>query len=127
VITVPISIGELIDKLSILHVKKTKITNIDKLNYVNNEFELLYNFSSVFLNDEEVLKLYHELVETNSKLWDIEDNLRVIETKKNFDINFIELSRSVYFTNDKRFELKDKINTLTNSDVREQKDYVNYQ
>jgi hypothetical protein len=127
VITVPISIGELIDKLSILHVKKTKITNIDKLNYVNNEFELLYNFSSVFLNDEEVLKLYHELVETNSKLWDIEDNLRVIETKKNFDINFIELSRSVYFTNDKRFKLKDKINTLTNSDVREQKDYVNYQ
>lgn len=126
-ITVPISIGELIDKLSILHVKKTKITNIDKLNYVNNEFELLYNFSSVFLNDEEVLKLYHELVETNSKLWDIEDNLRVIETKKNFDINFIELSRSVYFTNDKRFKLKDKINTLTNSDVREQKDYVNYQ
>jgi hypothetical protein len=127
VITVPISVGELIDKLSILHIKKTKITNIDKLNYVNNEFELLYNFSSVFLNDEEVLKLYHELVETNSKLWDIEDNLRVIETKKNFDINFIELSRSVYFTNDKRFELKDKINTLTNSDVREQKDYVNYQ
>jgi hypothetical protein len=127
VITVPISIGELIDKLSILHVKKTKITNIDKLNYVNNEFELLYNFSSVFLNDDEVLKLYHELVETNSKLWDIEDNLRVIETKKNFDINFIELSRSVYFTNDKRFKLKDKINTLTNSDVREQKDYVNYQ
>jgi hypothetical protein len=127
VITVPISIGELIDKLSILHVKKTKITNIDKLNYVNNEFELLYNFSSVFLNDEEVLKLYHELVETNSKLWDIEDNLRVIESKKNFDINFIELSRSVYFTNDKRFKLKDKINTLTNSDVREQKDYVNYQ
>jgi hypothetical protein len=126
-ITVPISIGELIDKLSILHVKKTKITNIDKLNYVNNEFELLYNFSSVFLNDEEVLKLYHELVETNSKLWDIEDNLRVIESKKNFDNNFIELSRSVYFTNDKRFELKDKINTLTNSDVREQKDYVNYQ
>ena len=126
-ITVPISVGELIDKLSILHIKKTKITNIDKLNYVNNEFELLYNFSSVFLNDEEVLKLYHELVETNSKLWDIEDNLRVIETKKNFDINFIELSRSVYFTNDKRFELKDKINTLTNSDVREQKDYVNYQ
>ena len=126
-ITVPISIGELIDKLSILHVKKTKITNIDKLNYVNNEFELLYNFSSVFLNDEEVLKLYHELVETNSKLWDIEDNLRVIESKKNFDINFIELSRSVYFTNDKRFKLKDKINTLTNSDVREQKDYVNYQ
>ena len=126
-ITVPISVGELIDKLSILHIKKTKITNIDKLNYVNNEFELLYNFSSVFLNDDEVLKLYHELVETNSKLWDIEDNLRVIETKKNFDINFIELSRSVYFTNDKRFELKDKINTLTNSDVREQKDYVNYQ
>jgi hypothetical protein len=125
-ITVPVSIGELIDKLSILYVKKTKITNIDKLNYVNKEFELLYNFSSVFLNNEEVLKLYHELVETNSKLWDIEDSLRVIESEKNFDFNFIELSRSVYFTNDKRFELKDKINTLTNSDVREQKDYVNY-
>jgi alpha-glucuronidase len=125
-ITVPISIGELIDKLSILYVKKTKISNIDKLNYINKEFELLYNFSSVFLNDDEILKLYHELVDTNSKLWDIEDNLRVIENEKNFDSTFIELSRSVYITNDKRFKLKDKINTLTNSDVREQKDYVNY-
>ena len=125
-ITIPISIGELIDKLSILYVKKTKISNIDKLNYINKEFELLYNFSSVFLNDDEVSKLYHELVDTNSKLWDIEDNLRVIENEKNFDSTFIELSRSVYITNDKRFKLKDKINTLTNSDIREQKDYANY-
>ena len=125
-ITIPISIGELIDKLSILYVKKTKIYNIDKLNYINKEFELLYNFSSVFLNDDEVSKLYHELVDTNSKLWDIEDNLRVIENEKNFDSTFIELSRSVYITNDKRFKLKDKINTLTNSDIREQKDYANY-
>ena len=60
-ITIPVSVGELIDKLSILHVKKIKITNLEKLVYVNKEFELLYNFSSDYLNDEEITKLYHEL------------------------------------------------------------------
>jgi hypothetical protein len=125
-ITMPVSVGELIDKLSILHVKQMKISNPEKLEYVNKEFELLYNFSSVYLNNEEISKLYHELVKTNSELWEIEDMLRVIETEKNFDSKFIELSRLVYKTNDNRFIIKNKINQLTNSEIREQKDYVKY-
>jgi hypothetical protein len=125
-ITIPVSVGELIDKLSILHVKQTKITNLEKLEYVNKEFELLYNFSSVYLNNEEISKLYHDLVETNSKLWDIEDMLRIIETEQNFDIKFIEYARSVYHTNDKRFLLKNEINEKTSSEIREVKEYVKY-
>jgi len=125
-ITIPVSVGELIDKLSILHIKQTKITDPEKLEHINKEFKLLYNFSSVYLNNEEIIKLYHELVDTNSKLWEIEDMLRVIETQKNFDSKFIELSRLVYKTNDNRFIIKNKINQLTNSEIREQKDYVKY-
>jgi hypothetical protein len=125
-ITIPVSVGELIDKLSILHVKQTKITDLEKLKYVNKEFELLYNFSSVYLNNEEISKLYHDLVETNSKLWEIEDMLRIIETEQNFDIKFIELARSVYHTNDKRFSLKNEINEKTSSEIREVKEYVKY-
>jgi hypothetical protein len=125
-ITIPVSVGELIDKLSILHVKQIKISNPEKLEYVNKEFELLYNFSSVYLNNEEISKLYHELVNTNSKLWEIEDMLRVIETEKNFDSKFIELSRNVYHTNDKRFKLKNEINERTSSEIREVKEYVEY-
>ena len=125
-ITIPVSVGELIDKLSILHVKQTKINNSEKLVYVNKEFELLYNFSSVYLNNEEILKLYHELVNTNSELWEIEDMLRVIETEKTFDSKFIELARNVYHTNDKRFRLKNEINERTSSEIREVKEYVNY-
>jgi len=125
-ITIPVSVGELIDKLSILRVKQTKITNPEKLSYVNKEFELLYNFSSVYFNNEEISKLYHELVETNSKLWDIEDKLRVLETEKNFESEFIELARAVYYTNDKRFVLKNEINERTSSEIREVKEYVEY-
>jgi hypothetical protein len=126
-ITIPVSVGELIDKLSILQVKKTKITNPESLKYINKEFELLHNSSSIFLNDEEIKKLYLSLIETNSKLWDIEDKLRVIETEKNFNTQFIELARSVYYTNDERFSLKNKINKITSSEIREVKEYVKYQ
>ena len=125
-ITIPVSVGELIDKLSILHVKQTKINNPEKLTYVNKEFELLYNFSSVYLNNEEISKLYHELVNTNSELWEIEDMLRIIETEKNFDSRFVELARSVYHTNDKRFRLKNEINERTSSEIREVKEYIKY-
>jgi len=125
-ITIPVSVGELIDKLSILRVKQIKITNLEKLTYVNKEFELLYNLSSVYFNNEEILKLYHKLVDTNSKLWDVEDKLRVLETEKNFEFEFIELARGVYYTNDKRFVLKNEINERTSSEIREVKEYVEY-
>ena len=122
----PVSVGELIDKLSILQVKKTKITNEEKLDYINKEFELLYNLSSVYLNDKQLETLYHILVKTNSKLWGIEDKLRVLESEKNFGDEFIELARKVYFTNDERFRLKNEINLITDSEIREVKEYVKY-
>ena len=125
-ISVPVSVGELIDKLSILHVKQNKISNQEKLGYINKEFELLYNMSSYYLNDSEVSKLYHELVTVNSKLWEIEDEIRILESKDIFNEQFIQLARKVYFTNDERFSLKNKINDLTNSEVREQKEYIEY-
>ena len=125
-ITIPVSVGELIDKLSILHVKQLKISNEEKLEYVNKEFELLYNLSSYYLNNEEAENLYHQLVEINKKLWDIEDKLRVIESEHNFDLEFIDLARKVYFTNDERFRLKNEINLTTLSEIREIKDYKKY-
>lgn len=125
-ITIPASIGELIDKLSILRVKQIKISNIEKLEYVNKEFELLYNLSSHYLDDSKVEDLYHKLVEINTKLWDVEDRLREIETERNFKGEFIDLARKVYYTNDARFRLKNEINILTSSEIREVKDYKKY-
>jgi hypothetical protein len=125
-VTVPVSVGELIDKLSILHVKQLKIVNEDKLSFINKEFELIYNMSSMYLDDEKILNLYRQLIEVNLSLWDVEDELRTIETTKNFDSHFIELARKVYYINDDRFVLKNQINELTDSEVREQKDYIEY-
>lgn len=125
-ITIPVSVGELIDKLSILHVKQVKISDEKKLEYVNKEFELLYNLSSYHLNNEEVETLYHQLVKINTKLWDIEDKLRIIESEQNFDSEFIDLARKVYFTNDERFRLKNQINSITLSEIKEIKEYQKY-
>ena len=126
-IQIPVSVGELIDKLSILYIKQTMISDNSKLEFINKEFELLYNFSSSYLNDEKLLDLYHQLVNVNTTLWKIEDELRIIESQKIFDNKFIELSRLVYKNNDIRFTIKNTINQLTNSEMQEQKDYVNYQ
>ena len=125
-VSIPVSIGELIDKLSILQVKKTKISDESKLKFVEKEFELLHNLSSVYLNNFEVEPLYNQLVEINTSLWDVEDRLRVIEKEKRFEGEFISLARRVYFTNDERFSLKNEINLLTLSEIREVKDYVKY-
>ena len=125
-VTVPVSVGEIIDKLSILQVKKNKISDKTKLEFVNKEFEILQNLSSVYLNNIEIESLYNQLVEINSSLWDIEDKLRVIEKEKRFEGEFISLARKVYFTNDERFRLKNEVNLLTFSEIREVKDYVKY-
>jgi hypothetical protein len=126
-IKIPVSVGELLDKLSILQVKKSKISDPDKLNYINKELELLYNLSYVFFENNKIQPLYNNLVETNSKLWDIEDEIRKFEKDKNFSENFISLARQVYFTNDKRFELKNEINKITDSEIKEVKEYVKYE
>ena len=125
-LSVPVSVGELIDKLSILQVKKIKVTNSDKLLFINKEYDLLYEMSFEFLQRKDILQIYDDLIITNLKLWEVEDELRVIESTKNFDDTFTELARSVYYTNDERFRLKDKINSLTNSEIKEQKDYKEY-
>jgi hypothetical protein len=126
-IKIPVSVGELIDKLSILHIKKIKISNPEKLEFITKEFELLYNMSSYYLNDENISKYYHNLVEINLKLWEVEDEIRIIENIKSFDSKFIQLARQVYLINDERFSVKNMINELTDSEIREQKEYVEYQ
>jgi len=125
-ITIPVSLGELIDKLSILRVKQIKIIDHEKLYFINKEFELLYNISSKYLQDENLLNLYDELVNTNLKLWDIENKIRTLESSKIFGECFIDQARQVYYVNDERFTLKDKINKITNSEIIEVKSYINY-
>ena len=125
-ISVPVSIGEMIDKLSILQVKKNNVKDENKLVFIKKEFELLYNFSSEYLSNLETESIYHRLVEVNSNLWDVEDKLRVMEKEQKFDDEFISLARKVYFTNDERFRLKNEINLITDSEIREIKDYVKY-
>jgi hypothetical protein len=125
-VTVPVSVGEMIDKLSILQVKKNNVKDENKLIFIKKEFELLYNFSSEYLSNLETESIYHRLVEVNSNLWDVEDKLRVMEKEQRFDDEFISLARKVYFTNDERFRLKNEINLITDSEIREIKDYVKY-
>lgn len=125
-VNVPVSVGELIDKLSILQVKKSKVKNSDKLKFIEKEYDLLLSMSSEYFNNVDIISTYKELVDVNLKLWEVEDELRVIENTKVFDNKFIELARAVYYTNDERFRLKDKINNLTNSEIKEQKDYKEY-
>jgi hypothetical protein len=125
-VTVPVSVGEMIDKLSILQVKKNNIKDENKLVFINKEFELLYNFSSEYLSNLETESIYHRLVEVNSNLWEVEDKLRIMEKEQRFDEEFISLARKVYFTNDERFRLKNEINLITDSEIREIKDYVKY-
>ena len=126
-ISVPVSVGELIDKLSILHIKKNKIDDEKKLEFINNEFESLYNIASYYLNDEKINQAYHNLCEVNSSLWDVEDKLREYERTQVFEGHFISLARKVYITNDKRFEIKNYINEISGSELREQKSYEEYQ
>lgn len=125
-VTIPVSVGELIDKLSILQVKKIKITNDDSLKYVTKEFELLYSQSETYFQVSELKSLYKSLIDVNSTLWDVEDKLRVFESEKKFDQEFIELARKVYYTNDERFRLKNEINSITSSEIKEVKDYKPY-
>lgn len=88
-VSIPVSVGEMIDKLSILQVKKIKVTDENKLEFINKEFELLYNFSSEYLNNLEIELIYSKLILVNTNLWDIEDKLRVLEKEKKFDNEFV--------------------------------------
>jgi predicted nuclease with TOPRIM domain len=125
-ISIPVSVGELLDKLSILHIKKLKIQTPNKLEKVAIEYKLLYEISENYLGIKEYFNLYDELIQTNSILWEVEDRLRILEKNKTFNEEFVELARKVYYTNDERFELKNKINLISNSEIQEQKSYEDY-
>ena len=120
-----ISLGELIDKISILKIKENKITDQEKLSHVKEELTLLESeLEALELKDtkEHIKALY----DVNCKLWDIEDEIRVKEKNGEYDDGFIQLARSVYLTNDQRFTLKNKINHLYGSNVKEVKSYEEY-
>lgn len=121
-VLVPISIGELFDKITILEIKQEKIKDPKKLLNVNNELKLLLKVSET-IDFSVVESLVKELKEINSSLWNIENQKRRFERKKLFKNEFIELSRMVYILNDKRANVKKEINVITNSDIVEEKNY----
>jgi hypothetical protein len=117
---VPISIGELYDKYSILLIKKEKINENDKLYFINKEIEYLQPFINKF---NLPLEIVERMRAVNEKLWNIEDDIRIKEDKQEFDEKFITLARMVYKTNDDRHKIKCEINTIINSEIREIKSY----
>ena len=123
-ILAPISIGELIDKITILEIKQVYMTGI-KLKNINKEMKLLKDI----LQDKNLeinIDLIENLKKINKKLWEIEDNIRIKESNQEFDEEFIKLARSVYIENDKRASIKKEINQKYNSDLVEEKSYKNY-
>lgn len=121
---IEVSTGEIVDKLSILQIKKENITDENKLINVNKEYEYLYDI--VFNQLKIKLTDYNALVDINSQLWKIEDDIRDKERQKEFDDDFIKLARMVYFTNDKRAEQKKEINLKYGSNFVEEKSYTMY-
>ena len=125
-IDTPISLGELVDKISILIIKDKNIHDLNKKNHVNKELSFLKKTLKKYLKEEEIKGYLDELIEINSKLWVIEDDIRDCERNKIFDQKFIDLARSVYFTNDIRAEIKSKINKNFGSELIEVKSYEKY-
>jgi hypothetical protein len=124
-IDTPISIGEYIDKLSILLIKKEKIQDIDKLKNITKEIDFLLSKSDLFKSED--LNFWISKVKAvNVILWDIEDKIRIKEKNKEFDQYFIDLARNVYHMNDERFKIKNEINKFFESEISEEKSYEDY-
>ena len=122
-----ISAGEFLDKLSILEIKLNKIKDLFLLNEVKKEYEILNETKNNNINfSKEIEILYKDLKETNEKLWTIEDEIRLCEKNSDFKDKFIQLSRDVYFTNDKRSKTKSEINKILGSNIKEVKQYTQY-
>ena len=122
-----ISAGEFLDKLSILEIKLNKIKNLISLNEVKKEYEILNETKNKNINfSKEIEILYKDLKETNEKLWKFEDEIRLCEKNSDFKDKFIQLSRDVYFTNDKRSKTKSEINKILGSNIKEVKQYTQY-
>ena len=126
-IIVQISVGELLDKISILEIKKEKKKDKKKLKFIDHEHKILNSqYNENVTNNEKIKKLFQSLKKVNLKLWDIEDDKRLCEKEKNFGDNFIKLSREVHFLNDDRAQLKLEINNLSGSIIKEIKEYTSY-
>ena len=126
-IVVEVSVGELLDKISILEIKKEKIKDPEKLRFINNEHEVLKDqFLKNVKSDEKVDSLFKFLKEINNKLWVIEDDKRLCEKNSDFGDEFIKLSRDVHFLNDERAKIKLEINNHTGSKIKEIKEYTTY-
>tara|TARA_Y100000996_G_C22518837_1_gene641587 strand:+ start:859 stop:1245 length:387 start_codon:yes stop_codon:yes gene_type:complete len=126
-VSIPVSLGELLDKISILEIKNRKIPSESKLKNIKKELTGLRNvLEELNINLSETDNLYKDLYKINLTLWEIEDSIRVFEKNEDFGEQFIELARSVYITNDKRFEVKNEINKLFNSEYVEEKSYEDY-
>jgi len=126
-IIVEVSIGELLDKVSILEIKQEKIKDTEKLKFINIEHSVLKDqLEKNVKSDEKLEKLYESLKEINSKLWLIEDEKRLCEKEKDFGEKFIKLSRDVHFLNDDRATIKLEINNHTGSKIKEIKEYTKY-
>jgi len=126
IINIPVSLGELVDKISILRIKKKNIMDKEKLILINEELFLLEKILSKAVKNKKIKNYLDDLTDINLKLWKIEDEIRDCEKIKNFDQKFIDLARSVYITNDKRSEIKVEINKYFGSDLVEVKSYEKY-
>ena len=127
-IKIPVSMGELIDKITILEIKSSLIKDISKLRFIEEELKLLRKEADRLKKNnpkevERLDKLKAGLYRTNKRLWNIENDIRVLEKEKNYSTQFIDLARKVYLTNDKRFKLKNKINRLLTYGIKEVKQY----
>ncbi len=126
-ILVEVSVGELLDKISILEIKKEKIKDSQKLNFITEEYNVLKEqLTNNIKSDETLEKLFQSLKEINAKLWVIEDDKRMCEKNSDFEEKFIKLSRDVHFLNDERANIKLEINNHTGSKIKEVKEYTNY-
>ena len=126
-ILVEVSVGELLDKISILEIKQEKIKDPEKLKYINDEHSILKDqLDNNVKSDEKLNTLFQSLKDINAKLWVIEDDKRQYEKEKDFTEKFIKLSRNVHFLNDDRAKIKLEINNLTGSKIKEIKEYTSY-
>ena len=126
-ILVEVSVGELLDKISILEIKQEKIKDSEKLKFINEEHSILKNqLNNNVKSDQKLNELFKSLKQINAKLWVIEDDKRQCEKEKDFTETFIKLSRDVHFLNDDRAKIKLEINNHTGSKIKEIKEYTSY-
>ena len=126
-ILVEVSVGELLDKLTILEIKQEKIKDSEKLKYINDEYSVLKDqLNKSVKSDPKLDELFNSLKKINEKLWIIEDDKRLCEKSSDFGEKFVKLSRDVHFLNDDRAKIKLEINNYTGSKIKEIKEYTKY-